>query len=252
MICHLARKLKLFWLLFLNLCIWMRFGFVLFLNSHLPFRKKRQRPRFTSFQWIYLKSWQVGLTHFCRTHRTFGIKVTPCNHVISIVAVCRHWLCSLCLAPTPLISELTWFISLALHGPVYIEIQKRGKGWDSQKINSAGKEINPFINAFLPVAECAEFHPFKEHSLKSRYWHCLGREKKETDEVVAQMDRSPAQQFKWFGGLLGGREKSELGGNISKRSFAVVDIRKYSFPFQVSLIIGNFGKPDAPLKAFPK
>lgn len=129
----------------------LRFNEVLifFLDSHLPLiKKKRQRPWFTSFQWIYLKSRQVGLTLFCRTHRTFGIKVAPCNHVISIVAACRHWLSSLCLTPTPLISELTWFISLVLHGPVYIEIQERGKGWDYLKINSAGKEINPFINAF--------------------------------------------------------------------------------------------------------
>lgn len=140
-------------------------------NSHLPLKKKkkkRQRPWFTSFQWIYLKSWQVDSTHFCRTHRTFRIKVTSCDCVISFTAACRNWLCSLCLTSTPLISELTWFILLDLHELVYIEIQESGKGWDSLKINSAGKEINPFINAFLPVAECADFYPFKEHRPKSR------------------------------------------------------------------------------------
>lgn len=46
------------------------------------------------------------------------------------------------------------------------------------------------------------------------------------------------------GGKEGMKEKSELAGNNPEQSFAVAetDVRKCSFPFQVSLIIGNFGK----------
>lgn len=56
-------------------------------------------------------------------------------------------------------------------------------------------------------------------------------------------------------GILGGKEgriqNSEFGINTSEKSSAVAGERKYSFPFQVLLIIGIFGKPDVLLKAFP-
>lgn len=42
-----------------------------------------------------------------------------------------------------------------------------------------------------------------------------GEGKKETDQIVIQMAQLPAQQFKWFGGLLWGKEKNELGGKSS-------------------------------------
>lgn len=58
--------------------------------------------------------------------------------------------------------------------------------------------------------------------------------------------------WEFLGEREGRKHNSEFGVSISEKSSAVVGVRKYSFPFQVALIIGIFGEPDVLLKAFPK